>query len=92
MVTEAWLPIDLADTLTSSALRRNPLYELLSGAGLVIDRMQHEITAEIAGPRNAPCSTPPSVRHCFESTGSRSSRARRITTCRSCSRPVAVAC
>ncbi len=53
MVTEAWLPVDLADTLTSSALRRNPLYELLSGAGLVIDRMQHEITAEIAGPRNA---------------------------------------
>jgi len=53
MVTEAWLPTDLADTLTTSALRRKPLYELLSAAGLVIDRMQHEITAEIAGPRNA---------------------------------------
>ena len=53
MVTDAWLPTDLAETLTASALRRNPLYELLSGAGLVIDRMQHEITAEIAGPRNA---------------------------------------
>jgi len=53
MVTDAWLPTDLAGTLTTSALRRNPLYELLSGAGLVIDRMQHEITAEIAGPRNA---------------------------------------
>ena len=53
MVTEAWLPTDLADTLTTSALRREPLYELLSTAGVVIDRMQHEITAEIAGPRNA---------------------------------------
>jgi GntR family transcriptional regulator len=53
MVTEAWLPTDLADTLTTSALRRTPLYELLSTAGVVIDRMQHEITAEIAGPRNA---------------------------------------
>jgi GntR family transcriptional regulator len=53
MVTDAWLPSDLADTLTTSALRRNPLYELLSGAGLVIDLMQHEITAEIAGPRNS---------------------------------------
>ena len=53
MVTEAWLPIDLADTLTTPALRRKPLYELLSAAGVVIDRMQHEITAEIAGPRNA---------------------------------------
>ncbi len=53
MVTEAWLPADLADTLSDTALRRNPLYELLSGAGVVVDRMQHEITAEIAGPRNA---------------------------------------
>jgi GntR family transcriptional regulator len=53
MVTEAWLPTDLADPLSISALRRTPLYELLSSAGVVIDRMQHEITAEIAGPRNA---------------------------------------
>jgi GntR family transcriptional regulator len=53
MVTEAWLPTDLADTLSITALRRNPLYELISGAGLIIEQMQHEITAEIAGPRNA---------------------------------------
>jgi GntR family transcriptional regulator len=53
MVTEAWLPTDLADTLSSSALRRTPLYELLATAGVVVERMQHEITAEIAGPRNA---------------------------------------
>jgi GntR family transcriptional regulator len=53
MTTEAWLPTDLADPLSGAALRRKPLYELLSGAGVVVDRMQHEITAEIAGPRNA---------------------------------------
>jgi GntR family transcriptional regulator len=53
MVTEAWLPADLAATLTTSALRRTPLYELLADASVVVDRMQHEITAEIAGPRNA---------------------------------------
>jgi GntR family transcriptional regulator len=53
MITEAWLPADLSHLLTAPALRRTPLYELLSGAGVVVDRMQHEITAEIAGPRNA---------------------------------------
>jgi GntR family transcriptional regulator len=53
IVTEAWLPEQLADTLTESALRRTALYELLSDAGIVVDRVQHEITAEIAGPRNA---------------------------------------
>jgi GntR family transcriptional regulator len=53
IVTEAWLPATLAGTLTESALLRAPLYELLSDAGVTIDRVQHEITAEIAGPRNA---------------------------------------
>jgi GntR family transcriptional regulator len=53
MTTEAWLPTDLAGEVTATALRRTPLYELLAGAGVVVDRMQHEITAEIAGPRNA---------------------------------------
>jgi GntR family transcriptional regulator len=53
MITEAWLPADLSHVLTAPALRRTPLYELLSGAGVVVDQMQHEITAEIAGPRNA---------------------------------------
>src|ERR1700742_1724128 len=53
LITEAWLPVDLSQVLTAAALRRTPLYELLSGAGVVVDRMQHEITAEIAGPRNA---------------------------------------
>ncbi|HET7075338.1 MAG TPA: GntR family transcriptional regulator [Mycobacterium sp.] len=53
MVTDAWLPADLAGTLTESALRRAPLYQLLSDAGIAVGRMRHEITAEIAGPRNA---------------------------------------
>ena len=53
LVSDAWLPTELADTLTESALRRVPLYELLSDAGVVTDRVRHEITAEIAGPRNA---------------------------------------
>ncbi|MGA9677341.1 MAG: GntR family transcriptional regulator [Mycobacterium sp.] len=53
IVTDAWLPAQLADTLTESALLRTALYELLAGAGVAVDRVQHEITAEIAGPRNA---------------------------------------
>ena len=53
MVTDAWLPAQMADVLTETALRRAPLYQLLSDAGIVVDRVRHEITAEIAGPRNA---------------------------------------
>lgn len=53
MVTDVWLPPGLADVLTESALRRAPLYELLSDAGAGVDRVRHEITAEIAGPRNS---------------------------------------
>ena len=53
IVSDAWLPNELAELLTESALLRSPLYELLSDAGVVMDRVQHEITAEIAGPRNA---------------------------------------
>jgi GntR family transcriptional regulator len=53
MITEAWLPADLSDTVTPAALLRAPLYRLLDEAGVELDGMQHEITAEIAGPRNA---------------------------------------
>ncbi|OBH16372.1 GntR family transcriptional regulator [Mycobacterium sp. E3247] len=53
MVTEAWLPQELAGVLTEPELQRAPLYELLSQAGVAVDRVRHEITAEIAGPRNA---------------------------------------
>ena len=32
---------------------RAPLYRLLADAGVTLERMDHELTAEIAGPRNA---------------------------------------
>jgi GntR family transcriptional regulator len=53
MITEAWLPDDMSETITEEALSRAPLYRLLADAGVELDRVQHEITAEIAGPRNA---------------------------------------
>lgn len=53
LVTDAWLPPELAPVLTEAALRRAPLYELLSDNAVTVNRVRHEITAEIAGPRNA---------------------------------------
>jgi GntR family transcriptional regulator len=53
MVTDAWLPPDLAGLVTPEALADTALYDLLAGAGVVIDRMDHEFTAEVAGPRAA---------------------------------------
>jgi GntR family transcriptional regulator len=53
MVTEAWLPVGLADTIDEETLVHTPLYGALSDAGITVDRMDHEITAEIAGPRTA---------------------------------------
>ena len=53
MVTEAWLPRALADTATAEALRKKALYDLLAEAGVAVDRIDHEMTAEVAGPVNA---------------------------------------
>lgn len=53
MITDAWLPAELADVVTESALRRAPLYRLMTDAGVVLERLEHEMTAEIAGPRTA---------------------------------------
>jgi GntR family transcriptional regulator len=53
MVTEVWLPVDLVDVITEAALAQAPLYRLLADAGVGLARMDHELTAEIAGPRNA---------------------------------------
>ncbi|MCV7013020.1 GntR family transcriptional regulator [Mycolicibacterium madagascariense] len=53
MITEAWLPAELADAVTESALAHAPLYRLLADAGVHLDRVDHEMTAEIAGPRTA---------------------------------------
>ena len=53
MITEAWLPVELADVVTEQALAQTPLYGLLSEHGTVLERLDHELTAEIAGPRTA---------------------------------------
>lgn len=53
ILTEAWLPADLVDAITEKTLAHTALYRILSDIGIAIDRMQHDITAEIAGPRNA---------------------------------------
>ncbi|KAB7754134.1 GntR family transcriptional regulator [Mycolicibacterium mucogenicum DSM 44124] len=53
MVTEAWLPATLAEPVSPVSLTENALYDLLSDAGIVIDRMVHELTAEVASPANA---------------------------------------
>jgi GntR family transcriptional regulator len=53
MITEAWLPADLADAISEEELGRAPLYHLLAETGVTLQRMDHELTAEIAGPRNA---------------------------------------
>jgi GntR family transcriptional regulator len=53
MITEAWLPVGLADVVTEQALARAPLYRLLSDNGVTLGRLEHELTAEIAGPRTA---------------------------------------
>ena len=53
MVTEAWLPVELADVVTEEALAQSPLYGLLAEHGIALERLEHELTAEIAGPRTA---------------------------------------
>jgi GntR family transcriptional regulator len=53
MITEAWLPVELAATVTEPALATTPLYRLLADAGVLLERLEHELTAEIAGPRTA---------------------------------------
>jgi GntR family transcriptional regulator len=53
MITEAWLPADLAPIVTGPALAQAPLYRVLADAGVGLARREHELTAEIAGPRTA---------------------------------------
>jgi GntR family transcriptional regulator len=53
MITEAWLPAGLVDVITEEQMVDAPLYRLLADAGVGLARMEHELTAEIAGPRNA---------------------------------------
>ena len=53
IVTEAWLPKTLGDVVTESSLTRAPLHRLIADAGVTLQRLEHEITAEIACPRTA---------------------------------------
>lgn len=53
MITEAWLPEELAEFVTETTMIRLPLYQVLADAGITIERIEHELTAEIAGPRTA---------------------------------------
>jgi GntR family transcriptional regulator len=53
MITEAWLPADLGAPVSPTSLAERALYDLLADAGIVLDRMVHEMTAEIATPVNA---------------------------------------
>lgn len=53
MITEAWLPEELADVVTEQALALSSLYGLLTEHGIALQRLEHELTAEIAGPRTA---------------------------------------
>jgi GntR family transcriptional regulator len=53
MITEAWLPVELESVVTQPALAKIPLYRLLSDTGVDLERLEHELTAEIAGPRTA---------------------------------------
>lgn len=53
MMTEVWLPVELAEAVTEEGLVARPLYQLLEDAGVSLERLDHELTAEIAGPRSA---------------------------------------
>ena len=53
MVSEAWLPERFRSAVTDRVLRRTPLYQVLSDAGMPIGRVVQEITAELADPLRA---------------------------------------
>jgi GntR family transcriptional regulator len=53
LITDAWLPAQLSTTLTTEKLLTTTLYDALKENGVTIERMEHEITAEVAGPRTA---------------------------------------
>ncbi|HET7739851.1 MAG TPA: GntR family transcriptional regulator [Mycobacterium sp.] len=53
MISEAWLPEGLADELTAPGLAGAPIFHVLHDAGVGLTSLDHELTAEIAGPRTA---------------------------------------
>ncbi len=53
LATEAWLPAGLTEHITAEKMVHTPMFSLFADAGVTFTRLQHEFTAEIAGPRNA---------------------------------------
>lgn len=53
MITEAWLPTEVGTVVTETTLAARPLYQVLTDAGVALERVEHELTAELAGPRSA---------------------------------------
>lgn len=53
MVTEAWVPADVGQRITATALKKRPMYEVLNGLGVVFGRVVQEISAESADPYKA---------------------------------------
>jgi GntR family transcriptional regulator len=53
MVTDAWVPRDIGQGITTAALQKKPLYEVLNDLGVVFGRVVQEISAESADPYKA---------------------------------------
>ncbi|GAA5237085.1 GntR family transcriptional regulator [Verticiella sediminum] len=50
MYTEAWVPGEVGKRITTAAMRKRPLYELMQDLGAVFGRVVQEITAQAATP------------------------------------------
>jgi GntR family transcriptional regulator len=53
MVTEAWVPEAVGRGITTAALKRSPMYEVLNALGVKFGRVVQEISAESADPYRA---------------------------------------
>ena len=92
IVSDAWLPTVLADAVTEPALRRAPLYQLLSEAGVVVHGYGTRSPPRSCARATPGCSTPRSAPRCCASIAWPSWPVRRTTTCRRCYHPPAAAC
>lgn len=53
MVTEAWVPLDIGSRITTAALKKRAMYEVLIDQGIEFGRVVQKISAEAADPRKA---------------------------------------
>lgn len=53
MLSDAWVPVQLGNKVTSSSLRKKALYEILLAQGVKFGRVIQEITADISDPARA---------------------------------------